>query len=77
MASGLITGEALMGILVAIPIVILKQWDIEMPLTVPLFGFLRQKGIEIPLWDLFGGTVGVILLAFVVFWLYRTAVKGK
>jgi len=77
MASGLITGEALMGILVAIPIVLLKQWDIEMPLTVPLFAFLKQKGIEILLWDLFGGAVGVILLALVTFWLYRTAARGK
>jgi uncharacterized oligopeptide transporter (OPT) family protein len=32
MASGLITGEALMGIGVAIPIVILKQFDKSMPL---------------------------------------------
>lgn len=63
MASGLITGEAIMGILVAIPIVILKQYDIEMPLW---------EGV-IP----FGGLIGVILLAFVVFWLYRTTVKEQ
>ena len=63
MASGLITGEALMGILVAIPIVILKQRDIEMPLW---------EGV-VP----FGGTIGVILLAFVTFWLYRTAIREK
>ena len=63
MASGLITGEAIMGILVAIPIVILKQREIEMPLW---------EGV-VP----FGGLIGVILLAFVVFWLYRTTVKEK
>jgi putative OPT family oligopeptide transporter len=62
-ASGLITGEALMGILVAIPIVILKQRDIEMPLWESVVPF--------------GGLIGVILLAFVTFWLYRTAVKEK
>jgi len=61
MASGLITGEALMGILVAIPIVLLKQRDIEMPLW---------EGV-IP----FGGLIGVLLLAVVTFWLYHTAVK--
>ncbi|MBM4026991.1 MAG: oligopeptide transporter, OPT family [Planctomycetes bacterium] len=63
MASGLITGEALMGILVAIPIVLLKQRDIEMP---------RWEG-AIP----FGAPVGVILLAFVTFWLYRTTVRER
>jgi putative OPT family oligopeptide transporter len=63
MASGLITGEALMGILVAIPIVLLKQRDIEMPLW---------EGV-IP----FGGLIGVILLAFVTFWLYHTTVQEK
>lgn len=63
MASGLITGEAVMGILVAIPIVILKQHEIEMPLW---------EG-KIP----FGSLIGVILLGFVTFWLYRTTVKEQ
>lgn len=63
MASGLITGEAIMGILVAIPIVILKQYEIEMPLW---------EGV-VP----FGGLIGVILLAFVTFWLYRTTIKEQ
>jgi len=61
MASGLITGEALMGILVAIPIVIAKQRGIEMPLW---------EGM-VPL----GGLIGVILLAFVTIWLYVTTVR--
>lgn len=63
MASGLITGEAIMGIVVAIPIVILKR-----------------RGIEMPLWEgqiPFGGLIGVILLVFVAFWLYRAAIKEK
>ena len=63
MASGLITGEAIMGILVAIPIVILKQRGIEMPLW---------EG-KIP----FGGLIGVVLLVFVTLWLYRATVKAK
>jgi len=63
MASGLITGEAIMGILVAIPIVILKQYEVEMPLW---------EGV-IP----FGSLIGVILLALVTFWLYRTTVKEQ
>jgi putative OPT family oligopeptide transporter len=63
MASGLITGEAIMGILVAIPIVILKQHEIEMPLW---------EGV-IP----FGGLIGVILLAVVAFWLYHATIKEK
>jgi len=63
MASGLITGEAVMGILVAIPIVILKQYEIEMPLW---------EGV-IP----FGSLIGVILLALVTFWLYRTTIKEQ
>ncbi|MCG8701644.1 MAG: OPT/YSL family transporter, partial [Bacteroidales bacterium] len=61
MASGLITGEALMGILVAIPIVILKQYDINMPLWAG----------KIP----FGDIAGVLLLIFVALWFYRVTVK--
>ncbi len=67
MASGLITGEALMGILVAIPIVALKQFDVELPI-IEYF-----TGRTLP----FGGVIGIILLAFVTFWLYRTTVRKK
>jgi len=56
-ASGLITGEALMGILLAIPIILLKQIDISLPLW------------EMPM----GSFVGVALLLGVAYWLYRTA----
>jgi putative OPT family oligopeptide transporter len=62
-ASGLITGEALMGILLAIPIVVLKQFDIAMPLWPGLIPF--------------GGLLGIVLLIGVAFWLYRTAVRSE
>ncbi len=62
MASGLITGEALMGIGVAIPIVILKQFDKTMPLW-EFGGF----GLD--------DMLGIGLLLVVTFWLYQTTVK--
>ncbi|MHC4530396.1 MAG: OPT family oligopeptide transporter [Planctomycetota bacterium] len=58
-ASGLITGEALMGILIAIPIVILAGKGVSLPLW------------EIPL----GSIVGIVLLVGVAYWLYRTALS--
>ena len=67
MASGLITGEALMGILVAIPIVILKQFEIELPIIEHVTGDIMP----------FGGIVGVGLLLIVTFWLYMTTVRRK
>ena len=62
-ASGLITGEALMGILLAIPIVILKQYKIDLPIIRHLWGR------TLPL----GGLLGAVLLVGVAFWLYLTA----
>jgi uncharacterized oligopeptide transporter (OPT) family protein len=62
MASGLITGEALMGIGVAIPIVILKQFDKTMPLW-EFAGF----GLD--------DMLGIGLLLVVTYWLYQTTVK--
>jgi putative OPT family oligopeptide transporter len=62
-ASGLITGEALMGILLAIPIVILKQIDIDLPIIKHIWG----KTLP------YGNWLGAILLIGVAFWLYRTA----
>lgn len=56
-ASGLITGEALMGILIAIPIVILARKGVSLPLW------------EMPL----GSIVGIVLLLGVAYWLYHTA----
>jgi len=67
MASGLITGEALMGILVAIPIVILKQFDIDLPIIE------HFTGKTMP----YGGVIGVVLLIFVILWLYLTTVRKK
>ncbi|MHC4867613.1 MAG: OPT family oligopeptide transporter [Planctomycetota bacterium] len=64
MASGLITGEALMGILVAIPIVVFKQFDIELPIIEHYIGRTMP----------FGGVVGIILLVFVTLWLFMTTV---
>jgi len=55
-ASGLITGEALVGILMAIPIVITGKKDVLAILSDPL-----------------GAWPGIVLLAGVGYWLYRTA----
>ena len=66
-ASGLITGEALIGILLAIPIVILKQYEIDLPIIKHFFDRTMP----------FGGWLGVILLFVVAYWLYRTALSKK
>ena len=66
-ASGLITGEALMGILLAIPIVILKQYfETDLPIIKHFWGKTMP----------YGGWLGVILLIGVAFWLYKIA-RGK
>jgi putative OPT family oligopeptide transporter len=62
-ASGLITGEALTGILLAIPIVILKQYEVDLP----IIRYYWDKTMP------FGGWVGALLLVGVAYWLYRTA----
>lgn len=62
-ASGLITGEALMGILLAIPIVILKQYKIDLPIIRHIWGETLP----------FGGVLGAVLMVGVAFWLYRAA----
>jgi putative OPT family oligopeptide transporter len=56
-ASGLITGEALMGILVAIPVVLLKQRNIDLPLW------------KLP----YGAILGVVLLGLITLRLYKLA----
>ena len=58
-AAGLITGEALMGIFIAIPIVITGAGDV---LALP-------EGMH------FGGWLGLLLLAFIAWLLYRFAVQ--
>jgi uncharacterized oligopeptide transporter (OPT) family protein len=65
-ASGLITGEALMGIILAIPIVILKQYKIDLP----IIEHFTKKTMP------FGNWLGGILLIGVAYWLYTTA-RGK
>ncbi len=62
-ASGLITGEALMGITLAIPIVILKQYEIDLPIIKHLWGKMMP----------FSNWLGAVLLIGVAYWLYRTA----
>jgi len=75
-ASGLITGEALMGIILAVPIILLKQIDISLPywnidqIIVTLLGVL---GMEISYVPPIGAVLGTILLLGVMYWLYRTA----
>lgn len=66
-ASGLITGEALMGIILAIPIVILKQYKIDLPII------KHFSGETMPL----GDWIGAILLIGVAYWLYKTALGTK
>jgi putative OPT family oligopeptide transporter len=63
-ASGLITGEALMGIILAIPIIILKQFfHTDLPIIKHFWGR------TLPL----GGLLGTVLLVGVACWLYFAA----
>ncbi len=60
-AAGLITGEALMGILIAIPIVLASRADV----------------LALPASLHFGSWLGLLLLAAVSFLLYRTATRKQ
>ena len=60
-AAGLITGEALMGIAIAVPIVLAGRPDV---LAMP-------EGLQ------FGQFVGLVVLAFVGWLLYRTGAKAR
>ena len=78
-ASGLITGEALMGILLAIPIIILKQFNIDLPLlniNAIVDKLLAVANIELSFTPPVGQIGGSILLLAVAYWLYRVA-RGK
>ncbi len=66
-ASGLITGEALTGILLAIPIVILKQYEVDLPIIKHFW----DKTVP------FGGAIGLVLLVLVALWLYSTAARRE
>ena len=77
-ASGLITGEALMGIIVAIPVVLMKNRGLELPLT----SLWQQKaeswlpslraGIETS-----GPWIGLVVLLLIALWAYRTVAPGQ
>ena len=56
-AAGLITGESLMGVLIAIPIVVAKRGDV----------------LALPQSLQFGGWLGLLILAALAWWLFRTA----
>jgi putative OPT family oligopeptide transporter len=60
-AAGLITGEALMGIAIAIPIVVSSRADV----------------LALPASMHFGEWLGLILLAVIAWFLYRTAIKSR
>ncbi len=60
-AAGMITGEALMGILIAIPIVSTGRADV----------------LALPTALQFGKPLGLALLAALAWWLYRTATRGR
>ena len=78
-ASGLITGEALMGIMLAIPIIILKQFQIDLPffnINAIVVNLLALIKIELPFTPPVGQIGGSILLLAVAYWLYRIA-RGK
>ncbi len=73
-ASGLITGEALMGILVAIPVVLMKNRGLDLPFT----SLWQQKAAS---WlpslregiQAYGAWVGLAVLLLIGFWAYRTS----
>jgi putative OPT family oligopeptide transporter len=73
-ASGLITGEALMGIIVAIPVVLMKNRGLDLPLT-----SLWQQKAESWLPSLrtgigdYGAWVGLAVLLLIALWAYRTS----
>ncbi len=79
-ASGLITGEALMGIFLAIPIILLKRLDISLPLFYidnAIDKALNFLGITLPVTLPVGATLGSVLLIGVAYWLYRTALGSQ
>ena len=63
-ASGLITGEALVGISMAVPIVVSGQGDI----LAVCDGMLGPRT---------GEALGIVLLVAIAAWLYKTAMPNK
>ncbi len=77
-ASGLITGEALMGIIVAIPVVLMKSRGLELPLT----SLWQQKAASfLPTLRTWIGTsgawIGLIVLLAIALWAYRASRPGR
>jgi len=73
-ASGLITGEALMGIIVAIPVVLLKSRGLDLPLT----SIWQQKAASVlpslRTWiEASGAWIGLIVLLLIALWAYRVS----
>jgi putative OPT family oligopeptide transporter len=58
-AAGLITGEALMGIIIAIPIVMSGRADV----------------LALPASLQFGGWLGLVIVGWLAMWLYRTGIR--
>jgi putative OPT family oligopeptide transporter len=78
-ASGLITGEALMGILLAIPIILLKRIHISLPffdIDNAFTKLLSLFGLTLPFTIPVGATLGTVLLIGIAYWMYRTA-RGR
>jgi branched-subunit amino acid ABC-type transport system permease component len=76
----LITGEALMGILLAIPIILLKSIDVELPywyIDDIIVNLLGVFSISLPFKPPVGAVLGIALLLGVVYWLYRTALGRR
>jgi putative OPT family oligopeptide transporter len=73
-ASGLITGEALMGIIVAIPVVLMKNKGLDLPLT----SIWAQKDPSLlpsllAIIQGYGAWLGLALLLLIGWWAYRIA----
>src|SRR6185436_4774321 len=64
-AAGVITGEALMGIVIAVPIVVTGRADV---LALPAAFRIGQTAA--------GEWLGLAVLAALAYWLYRTATSG-
>jgi putative OPT family oligopeptide transporter len=65
-AAGVITGEALMGIVIAIPIVVTERADV---LALPAEFRIGQSAL--------GEWIGLAVLALLAYWLYRTATSAE
>ena len=77
-ASGLITGEALMGIIVAIPVVLMKSRGLSLPLT----SLWQEKAPDALLWLRTGiGTagpwIGLAVLLLIALWAYQVSRPGR